>query len=69
MSTPKEHVLEFVRGLPDDVSFEDIERELIEDLRYKRDIQLMVERAREQKRDGQMISHSVTVADDQTTVP
>lgn len=58
MDTGKDRVLHFVRGLPDDLSSEEVEREVIKDLRYHRYIKTLVARGREAKRKGQVTSHA-----------
>jgi hypothetical protein len=54
--TPKQRVLEFVRGLPDDASFEEIERQFREELRT-RYIRAVVDSAREDIEAGRTMSH------------
>ncbi|MFW5967934.1 MAG: hypothetical protein ACOCV2_10465 [Persicimonas sp.] len=54
--TPKQRVLELVQDLPDDVSFEEIERTFREELRT-RYIRAVVENAREDVEAGRTISH------------
>lgn len=56
-TTPKQHVLQFVRELPDDVSFDDIEEELLRNLRYARNIRSMVERGERDVEEGRTMSH------------
>jgi predicted transcriptional regulator len=56
-ATPKQHILKFVRELPDDASFDDIEQELLDNLRYARSIRAMVERGERDIEEGRTMSN------------
>lgn len=55
--TPKQHVLQLVRELPDDATFDDIEEELLRNLRNTRGMRKMVERAERDIEEGRTMSH------------
>ena len=58
MDTGKDRVLQFVRELPDDLSSEEVEREVIKELRYHRYIKTLIARGRKAKGEGRVTSHA-----------
>lgn len=56
-ATPKQHLLEFVRQLPDDASFEEIRDEMVENLEYWNRVRALVEKSREDIEQGRTVSH------------
>jgi len=43
MSTVKEHVIRFVEGMPEDVTFEELEKKLFKEVQYRRYVQKTIE--------------------------
>lgn len=58
MATVKEQVIEFVEGLPEDLSLEALEKKLIEEVRYRRHVREMVEESRRDITAGRTYSHA-----------
>jgi hypothetical protein len=57
MATAKEYVLHFVESLPEDLSFEELEKKLLEEVRYRRHVRQMIDEGLRDVAEGRTYSH------------
>lgn len=58
MSTAKEHMIRFVEGMPEDVTFEELEKKIFKEIQYRRHIRQLVEESRKDLAEGRTYSRA-----------